>query len=299
MNNHSHKGFTLIEIAIVLLIVSIILGYTVAMVPVQQELKQYREAEAEMDRIVESLYAFAEVNGYLPCPAWSNDIANPTPTQTSNGFECRDGGDASACDQRPPTDGNCEHFFGFLPGKTLGLEGRYSSVNKLLLDPWGMPYRYQVTNSDGGVGLLTEDFVTPGAMKQEQIANLRPDLVICSVDPSATSAGTDDECLNAAQVIFGAYNSNACTGTDVDCAPAVVLSTGKDAKNDLAELQANNWVQRENLDNSINDRVFVKTSRVEQGTEDAGGNALEYDDVVRWVSPNILYSRMIKAGQLP
>ena len=57
------SGFTLIEIAIVLLIVVIILGYTVAMFPIQQELKQYRKAEADMNSIIEHLIAFAQVNG--------------------------------------------------------------------------------------------------------------------------------------------------------------------------------------------------------------------------------------------
>ena len=37
-----NAGFTLVEIAIVLLIVTILLGYTVALFPRQQELKQYR-----------------------------------------------------------------------------------------------------------------------------------------------------------------------------------------------------------------------------------------------------------------
>jgi len=70
MNKLKNSGFTLIEIAIVLIIVTILLGYTMAMVPVQQDLKQYRQADIEMNRIIESLYAFSQVNGYLPCPAW-------------------------------------------------------------------------------------------------------------------------------------------------------------------------------------------------------------------------------------
>jgi hypothetical protein len=30
-----------------------------------------------------------------------------------------------------------------------------------------------------------------------------------------------------------------------------------------------------------------------------GGLADDFDDVVRWVSPNVLFSRLIQAGQLP
>ncbi|MGK0399115.1 MAG: prepilin-type N-terminal cleavage/methylation domain-containing protein, partial [Gammaproteobacteria bacterium] len=69
MNNQRKniKGFTLIEISIVLLIVAILLGYTVALFPVQQELKQYRTANAEMERIIDAVYAYAQVNGRLPC----------------------------------------------------------------------------------------------------------------------------------------------------------------------------------------------------------------------------------------
>ncbi len=47
-------GFTLVEIAIVLLIVTILLGYTVAMFPRQQELKQYRAVDRQMDEVMVS-----------------------------------------------------------------------------------------------------------------------------------------------------------------------------------------------------------------------------------------------------
>ena len=65
----SQSGFTLVEIAIVLLIVTILLGYTVALFPQQQQLKQYRAVNLEMDRVMETIIGFAQVNGRLPCPA--------------------------------------------------------------------------------------------------------------------------------------------------------------------------------------------------------------------------------------
>lgn len=257
-----NSGFTLIEIAIVLLIVAIILGYTVAMVPVQQELKQYRQADAEMTRIIDSLYAFAQVNGYLPCPAFN----------ASNGFECRiddTAGVPGACDGINPNADSCDDWFGFVPGKSLGIEGRYSSVG-MLLDPWGMPYRYQITDSDhltaGANG--EEDFVIQGEMSDVGISNLAPDLSVCSTTPvSALSCGTADKII-------------------VSGLPAVILTTGKDMGNVASGFQD------ENLDNSAADRVFVKTTF----NHTAGS---EFDDLVKWISPNILYSKMIQAGQLP
>nr|MDJ0833575.1 type II secretion system protein [Gammaproteobacteria bacterium] len=220
-----NTGFTLIEIAIVLLVVTVILGYTLAMVPVQQELKQYRQAEREMDWIIESLYAYAQTNSHLPCPA----------ANTSDGFECRNDGTAGNCNGNDTSADVCDLWFGFLPGKTLGLDGKYSSAG-LLLDPWGQPYLYQVT--DGGA--TVEDFIFVDGMRTATIANLVPDLVVCNADPSSGAQGaTDTSCGGAAAEI-------------IDESPAVVLSTGKDT---LGDTGTNSWVQRENLDNSSSDRA--------------------------------------------
>jgi prepilin-type N-terminal cleavage/methylation domain-containing protein len=71
--NLRQRGFTMIEIAIVLLVVSVLLGYTVAMFPVQQELKQYRKVNEEMQDIMDALTGFAQVNGRLPCADGDND----------------------------------------------------------------------------------------------------------------------------------------------------------------------------------------------------------------------------------
>ena len=63
VNRNNQTGFTLIEIAIVLLIVTILLGYTVALFPKQQELKQYRAVEQEMDEVIDAIIGFAQING--------------------------------------------------------------------------------------------------------------------------------------------------------------------------------------------------------------------------------------------
>ena len=265
-----NRGFTLVEIAIVLLIVTILLGYTMAMVPIQQELKQYKQADAEMNKITDAIYAFGQVNGYLPCPAFP----------ASNGFECRiasAAGTPGACDGSIPASDTCDAWYGFVPGKTLGIEGKYSDATGLLLDPWGMPYRYQVTNDDAGTS-PGEDFVTPGGMQSEGMANLNPDLSVCASNPSAGGA----DCSVASPPPTTAAN------TIIAEAPVVILSTGKDRIATVAD--TNSLAQKENLDNA-GDKLFVKETH--SGVKDA-----EFDDIVKWISPNILYSKMIESGQL-
>jgi len=255
---NSLKGFTLVEIAIVLIIVTILLGYTMAMLPMQQELKQYRQADAEMDRIINSLYAFAQVNGRLPC---ADNWAAPDGLSD------------------PPGSGNCtlNGWYGLLPAKTLGIDGKYD-VNNSLIDPWGTPYRYQVTSVDSG-GALGGDFVIDNEISTIGMGALAPDLFVCSTNPSVNP--TDVDCLVGAGT--GAANTVAAR------IPAVVISLGKDGG-----MVASN-IQVENTDNTADgatDIVFVKSTRSDVT------NA-EFDDLIKWISPNILYSKMIDAGQLP
>ena len=192
----SQTGFTIIEIAIVLLIVTILLGYTVALVPVQQELKQYRQAEQQMDAIYQHLIGFAQVNGRLPCPDTSGGVGHflGTVNGVLDGFEDTadnfrnhpDGGvGTSWADDDDLGDENifdgevdgCLAFSGFLPAGTLGINGGIDATTGRLLDPWGQPYRYAVSNinadanGDGdsadnhiGIGL---DLVTSNGVRED------------------------------------------------------------------------------------------------------------------------------------
>jgi prepilin-type N-terminal cleavage/methylation domain-containing protein len=261
MMNSSRKiqlGFTLIEIAIVLLIVTILLGYSVAMFSVQQGLKQYRQAESQMDSIIEHLVAFAQVNGRLPCPDTSaNSVA---PANSIDGEEDRVG------------INDCEAFFGFLPARTLGMNGKYDTAG-VLIDPWGSGYGYAVSN-DPGVINLDIDLVTPNGIRDEGIANVAPNLFIC--DDSAVP-GNDLDCLAAA--------SNEVVGANGGVA-AVIISLGKDF-----EIPASSNIQAENLDDfhdGTNDKVYIFSPRRD-----------DYDDIVKWLSTNLLFSKMVEADQLP
>lgn len=255
MNNIGklQSGFTLVEIAIVLLIVTVLLGYSVAMFPMQQQLKQYRHVDSEMDSIIEHLVAFAQVNGRLPCPDTSTD--NVLPVNIIDGAEDRDGTNA------------CEAYFGFLPAETLGINGKYDAAG-VLIDPWSQRYGYAISDLDVAGDKV---WVTANGIRAAGIANSTPDLFICS---DSNILGNHVNCTAA--------GSNQVVGN----VAAVVISLGKDY-----ELPASSNIQAENADDfhdGTNDKVYIFTGRRD-----------DYDDVVKWVSTNLLFSRMIAAEQLP
>jgi len=255
--NRTERGFTLIEIAIVLLVVTILLGYSVAMFPKQQELKQYRAVETEMESIIEHLIAFAQINGRLPCP------------DTSAGGTVAD---IDGLEDRIALN-DCEASFGFLPARTLGMNGRYNDAG-VLEDSWGQGYRYAISEDDATLN-GDVDLVTPNGIRDEGMAAVLPDLFIC--DDSAT-LGVDVDC---------AAGANGANSNDVVInVAAVIISLGKDNA-----IPATSNIQDENLDdfhNGANDKVYVFSPRRD-----------DYDDVVKWIPTSLLFSKMIEAEQLP
>jgi prepilin-type N-terminal cleavage/methylation domain-containing protein len=283
---YKQPGFTLIEIAIVLLIVSILLGYTVALFPKRQEIKRYRAAEQEMNDVIAAILGFAQVNGRLPCPA----------IPLSVGIE--DGGGTV----------DCNNYGGFVPVNTLGLEGSINA-DSLLLDPWGNPYRYYVTNNDiNGIG--GSDFVRAGEMRAVGLVDIDVDgyidldgrYLICDITGAIAA---DNQCTGAVEVL-GRYNA----GPPVVYAgaPFVLVSHGKNGADAAAGDELENMGATLSnalptvMDNGpsatpyrLKNVAAGQTTFVRRPT----GFADDFDDIVKWVSPNILFSKMIEAGQLP
>jgi prepilin-type N-terminal cleavage/methylation domain-containing protein len=108
------NGFTLIEIAVVLVVLGLMLGGLLIPISAQLDQRNYAETRRAMGDIREALLGFAMANGHLPCPAIS----------VSDGREDR------------ASSGLCNKRAGFLPWADLGLPK---------LDGWGHLYRYSAT----------------------------------------------------------------------------------------------------------------------------------------------------------
>jgi prepilin-type N-terminal cleavage/methylation domain-containing protein len=294
MNKPAQTGFTLVEIAIVLLIVTILLGYTVALFPLQQELKQYRAVDRQMDEVMEAIIGFAQVNGRLPCPAQPDDAG----VEDINGVV------------------GCNTYAGFVPVNTLGLDGRFN-LDSLLVDPWGNPYRYYVTDVDFNADTRS-DFTAPGQMRLvglvDSEANTPPGDGYIDLDGrylicDDRGLATDSDCLDQDSTVFGRRITDgglAGAETRYGGAPFVLLSMGKNG----SETPEADSDEEENSGTTATSVTGVPSGNsyllkdVVAGGETTfvrrrTGFSDNFDDVVRWGSPSIFFSRIIQAGQLP
>ncbi len=149
-------GFTLVEVAIAIVIVGFLVGGAIVSLTTQMEIRNRSETDKILERARDALLGFAAVEGRLPCPASGTGA---TPLEKSR--ESQAGG-----------IGECtNNFDGYLPASTLGI-GPVDSETGLLIDAWGRPIRYAVTTSN------SKAFTTPGQMMTLGMPNLSPDLVL-------------------------------------------------------------------------------------------------------------------------
>ena len=231
----SERGFTLVEIAIVLVIVGFMIGGLVTPLTMQIEQRKVSETQRALDEAREALIGFALRNGYLPCPAAS----------AANGLEDRAG---TVCNE--------EKRQGFLPWATLGLPK---------LDGWNHLFRYSVT---------------PAFADSAARFTLKT--------PRDISVQTRDA---------GGALIAATAASDI---PAVILSHGKNGFGASSELGipaaagvTGNLDEQTNADPA---GVNFVARTIGDGPASPGG---EFDDIVLWLSPNILFNRMVAAQRLP
>jgi prepilin-type N-terminal cleavage/methylation domain-containing protein len=257
MKPATQKGFTLLEMAIVLMIVGLLLGGMLVPLTAQMDQRNFTETRKALDDIQQALIGYAIINGRLPCPASS----------TSNGVESFDTGSGGNS-----TNGRCSNFNnGFVPAATLGIASTVDNQGNtgFAVDAWGNRIHYAVTASN------SRAFTSLNGMKSTGISSLSPDLLVCS---TASTSGSSCSVANSALT--------ASPGV-----PVVIYSTGKNGGHYAT---GTDEAENPNPSSADTDDVFVSHNI----TSSSATNG-EFDDLVIWISPNVLINRMVAAGKLP
>ena len=192
------RAFTLVEVAVALLVVGLLVGALALPLATQLQARRYDAARRQLEAAGDALLGFAAANGRLPCPA----------TEASRGEEAfAAAGDAG--------NGECARFYdGFLPAAALGLAG--VDAAGLVRDPWeaeGNRVRYAVAGTS--VNGIARPFTRRGGMRAATLQGLSDAshfLFVCTTGEGATASG----CATAAQQLTRK-------------AAFVVLSTGPNA----------------------------------------------------------------------
>jgi len=257
-----HAGFSLVEMAVVLAIVGLLLAGILLPLSAQLDQQQSNETQRRLDLARDAILGFAATNRRLPCPASSSSSGAEV---FSTAFT--------------PGGGACSvPWTGYVPAVTLGLLPVNGS--QLFVDSWGNPIRYAVTDfskaftvsGNSGTRPFTSTDGIRAVYNASNLSSLSPDLYVCS----------------AASAITGSGASAACSGTSLlsSNAVAVIFSTGKNT--------STGGTGADEAANLNPDRAFV--SHTPAPSTATGG---EFDDVVLWLSPYLLYNRMIVGGALP
>jgi prepilin-type N-terminal cleavage/methylation domain-containing protein len=249
------RGFSLIEIAVTLFILTLVLGALLMPLATQVEERQVRETERIMNEMMEALvgYAISQTTPRLPCPDRTSGGAGTANDTANDGIEDYVGG------------GACQVSDGNVPWVTLGVNAT---------DFWGNRYRY----------LAHPDFTTRAIPTM-----------------SLSSPTTPFATIPHFNICAAAPNSANCGGTTyvANNVPAIIISHGRNgygAMNGSSNTQiSTTGASTHEVENTPGGTYA--NSVVSKIRSDAAGQ--QFDDIVVWLSPNVLFNRLVSANKLP
>lgn len=258
-------GFTLVEMAMVLLIVALLLSGLVPSITHQIEQQRNNDTRKQLAEIREALLGFAIANNRLPCPAQASlatdadGAGKEARKNTSCACQTTSGSTKKIADASGSRVACADTSIkGVVPWATLGVSET---------DAWGRRFSYQVTS----------DFADGADGTSEAAAS------ICATTPGVSFKMCSEANLNVLIAAGG-------TTTLADLVPVIVVSHGRNGAGSYTRLgtqlaMSSDADEIENA-NATNSLVSHDPSPT-------------FDDLLVWIQPNLLLSRMVAAGKLP
>lgn len=266
---NNNKGFSLIELAMVLFIVGLLLGGL--LIPLSTSIEQQNRelAEEQLTQVRDALLGFSIINGRLPCPDCPDDTI----------------GTCNAAAAAEVNDGQ-EDLVGTAPNRTCRTD-----VGNV---PW---VDLQVDEDDAWGNHLT---YRPSANFSRE-----SNTAICG---TAAIGISFELCTTADVDIYSTYSSPYGGNPDVaDNVVAVVVSHGSNYLETVqTDQEVENYGRNPvNPDTGVNILAAYTASDYDANVfllqgydQDASGN-IEFDDLLIWIPSTVLMNQMVSAGRLP
>lgn len=273
---NKHRGFTLIELAIVMAVIGLLVGGLVVPLSKRLEMQAYADTQAHLDKAVEALTGFAILNGRLPCPASDGRGLELTPTPENAPTLC------GAADHSDDASNSANTSWGHLPWSTLGIAPGDGA------DAWGYQLRYAV-RTNLATGVAGANLLTATKLTQNGIGVFDPNSNAPVIAPDKNGALFVVYSLgknHAGATLLSTAASGSNTATPSPSSPNELanlpnLSSKTIASTAAAPSAANTLTTR---------NIFVATTRSDDLDPDTPVNY--YDDLLVWMSPATLISKL-------
>jgi prepilin-type N-terminal cleavage/methylation domain-containing protein len=265
------RGFTLVELALVMGIVALLLGGL--MLPVARMLEQKATAttQATLETAQQALLGFALLNKRLPCP----DIG-------TSGLEGTYDIATNRCSSlsSPSFSDSADASWGHLPWATLGVSGA---------DAWGRRLRYTVPTPMASpvLGAFNAEVTSTTSSKLIIKCTTRTNTEVPNCFSSASSTTPITPTDKAVFVVYS-LGKNGRGAVSMDGLSTVAAPpAGSDEFQNLPDSSGSS-------SNATSRRTFV--SRLHT---DAVNPAGEFDDLMVWMPASLLVAKLLAAGQWP
>jgi prepilin-type N-terminal cleavage/methylation domain-containing protein len=261
MKKHNN-GFSLVEMAVVLVIIGLLLGGLIMPFTVQMEQQRIERTNETLEEIKEALLGFAIIHQRLPCSAPDED-------------KDKDGEDILEKDKGKEHQDWCK-IEGFLPWKDLGVR-RY--------DGWGNQFRYRVENEYSKKPMIFSEVVVDNSGTGSGLRIRKKIKYQADADDQFEWLAKKSDDSRVAAIIFSCGKNGR---PDPTKDPAIPDNIDYMYTNDADGIR-NKYAICNNPRSGLQNRNYVRNLPIE-GT---------FDDIITWLSRNTLVNRLIITEQWP